>query len=288
MKIGVSSYCYSSLIGKDGFTLFDAIRHAGEAGFDEIEFTDFEAPEGDSMIGYAQKLREACEASNLQVVNFAVGSDFIDGSGGDPAKETARVKGLVDVAHALGARFMRHDTSWNPKDRVACRTYRDVIRKIVPYIREVADYAEAKGIRTMSENHGYLMQDSCRMEELVIAVGHPNYGLLVDIGNFMCADEASLDALPTAMPYAFHVHAKDFLWKDGAQERPDDSWFPTRQGHHLRGTVLGHGVVSVAQCLRFVKASGYGGTVSLEFEGLESPINAIERGLAFLRKCLCD
>jgi sugar phosphate isomerase/epimerase len=87
------------------------------------------------------------------------------------------------------------------------------------------------------------------------AVDHHNYGLLVDIGNFMCADESSLSALPAVMPYAFHVHAKDFLWKSGAEGRPDDSWFPTRGGNYLRGTILGHGVIPLAQCLAFIKAA---------------------------------
>ena len=284
MRIGVSSYCYSRLIGKDGFTLFDVIRHARQAGFDEIEFSDFEAPEGIRLVDYALKLREACDAAGLPVVNYAVSADFVDGSGGDPAKETERVKRHVDVAQALGARLMRHDASWGPKDRTSYRTYRDVISKVAKNINKVADYAEAKGIRTMCENHGYLLQDSNRMEELANAVGHPNFGLLVDIGNFMCADEACLSALPTVMPYAFHVHVKDFLWKDGSKERPDDSWFPTRLGHHLRGTVLGHGAVPVAQCLRFILGTGYDGSITLEFEGPESPIAAIERGCAFLRK----
>ena len=286
VKIAVSSYCYRNLLGKDGFTLFDVVRHARQAGFDEIEFSEFAPPEGDTLTDYAEELRDACDAAGLPVVNYAVGADFIDGSGGDPAKEAARVKGHVDVAKALGARLFRHDICHGRKCPAACHTYRDVIKKAAAHVRDVAGYAEAMGIRTMSENHGYLMQDSHRMEELVAAVGHPNFGLLVDFANFMCADEASLAALPTVMPYAFHVHAKDFLWKDGAQERPDESWLLTRQGHYLRGTVLGHGDVPVGQCLRFIRDAGYGGAVTLEFEGLESPICAIELGLAHLRRHL--
>jgi sugar phosphate isomerase/epimerase len=135
----------------------------------------------------------------------------------------------------------------------------------------------------MTENHGYFLQDSCRMEELVSAVGHPNYGLLVDMGNFMCADEVSVNALTTVMPYAFHVHAKDFLYKSGAEPRPDNSWFPTRAGNHLRGTILGHGVVSVGQCIEYVKKCGYTGVLSLEFEGSEEPLDAIRRGCEYMR-----
>jgi sugar phosphate isomerase/epimerase len=88
------------------------------------------------------------------------------------------------------------------------------------------------------------------------------------------------------MPYAFHVHAKDFLWKPGTEPAPDGSWFPTRAGNHLRGTVLGHGAASVAQCLRYVAGTGYGGAVSLEFEGMEDPLEAVRLGYEFMRKNL--
>jgi sugar phosphate isomerase/epimerase len=134
----------------------------------------------------------------------------------------------------------------------------------------------------MTENHGYFLQDSYRVEELVREVNHPNYGLLVDMGNFMCADETSLKALARVMPYAFHVHAKDFLLKSGTEPAPDDSWFPTRGGNHLRGTILGHGAVSVAQCINYIQGTGYNGAFSLEFEGPEEPLEAIRRGYAFL------
>ena len=41
----------------------------------------------------------------------------------------------------------------------------------------------------------------------------PNYGWLVDMGNFLCADDLPVHAVPIAAPYAFHVHVKDFLYK---------------------------------------------------------------------------
>jgi sugar phosphate isomerase/epimerase len=286
MKIGVSAYSYSKLIKRGAFTLFDAISHAKETGYDAIEFTTLTPPEGKSARDLAGELGDACGKAGLGVSCYAVSADFLNGlNGGDPGAEAERIKGEVDIARVLGAPMLRHDASWGIKETApaGCRTYRDAIRLIAPAIREVAEYAARSGIRTMTENHGQFLQESRRVEELVLAVDHPNYGLLVDIGNFLCADEPGLAALPTVMPYAFHVHAKDFLWKSGAQGRPDDSWFPTRAGNYLRGTVLGHGVVSVAQCLAFIKNSAYRGNISLEFEGAEEPLDAIRRGFEFLK-----
>ncbi|MDR0731872.1 MAG: sugar phosphate isomerase/epimerase [Treponema sp.] len=286
MKTGVSSYCFEGLRRGGSYTLFDAIAYAKKTGYDAIEFTEFPKSGDLTPQDLARKIRDACNAAGLFVANYAVSADFLYGSGGDIKRETARVKESVDIAKILGAPGMRHDSGWGFKDTALGRNYRDAIRIMAPAIREVSEYAAAAGIRTMCENHGTFMQDSYRMEELVLAVNHPNFGLLVDMGNFMCADEASLHALPTVMPYAFHVHAKDFLWKPGREPKPDNSWFSTRAGNHLRGTILGHGEVSAAQCIDYIKKSGYNGTISLEFEGPEEPLDAIRRGYEFIKACI--
>jgi sugar phosphate isomerase/epimerase len=286
MKTGISSYSFHRLLKGGKFTLFDAIDYTSRTGFDAIEFTDLAPPEGKGVEDFAKEIRDACAGAGLPVSCYAVQADFINGSEGNIHREIERVKACVDITKSLGASMLRHDACWGIKGSAKLRNYRDAIRLIAPAIREVTEYAAGFGIRTMTENHGHFLQDSYRMEELVLEVNHPNYGLLVDMGNFRCADETSITALARVMPYAFHVHAKDFLWKSGAEPRPDDSWFPTRGGNYLRGTILGHGVVSAAQCMRYIKNSGYDGTVSLEFEGLEEPLEAIRRGYEYLKACI--
>lgn len=296
MKIGVSSYSYTRLMKDGKFTLFDAILHARKTGFDVIEFSDFTPPgtlagsqqdsgsENRALQAFAGELAGACGDAGIGICNYATHADFLYGCDGDMKKEVQRLKARVDVAKILGSPMMRHDACWGLKDNSKARNWRDAVKIMAPAIREVTEYAASQGIKTMTENHGYFLQDSYRMEELVLAVNHPNYGLLVDMGNFMCADEISVNALANVMPYAFHVHAKDFLFRNGAESAPDDSWFPTRAGNHLRGTIAGHGVVGVGQCIRYVRKCGYDGVLSLEFEGSEEPLDAISRGYKFLRK----
>ena len=119
----------------------------------------------------------------------------------------------------------------------------------------------------------------------MLAVNHPNYGWLVDMGNFLCADEPPMHALPIAAPYAVHAHAKDFLLK---RENPGEGWFPTRNGWVLRGTVVGHGVVPIADCVQVLRDAGYDGWLSLEFEGMEENLTALRCGLAYLRKVTAE
>ncbi|MBR6570655.1 MAG: hypothetical protein IKK75_09395 [Clostridia bacterium] len=80
------------------------------------------------------------------------------------------------------------------------------------------------------------------------------------------------------------MHAKDFLRKPADAVAPGAGWFKSRDGQHIRGTVVGHGVVPVKECLDVIRESGYQGVVSLEFEGSEENIPAVINGLDYLRR----
>lgn len=74
------------------------------------------------------------------------------------------------------------------------------------------------------------------------------------------------------LPYVFHVHAKDFNIRSGARPDPGEGWRRTRGGNRSRGCIVGHGDVPVLWCLGLVNRSGYGATITIEFEGDEDPM----------------
>ena len=277
MKIGVSSYSYSRLVGSGKIRQIDVISKAKEAGFDVIEFSTISVPQGKTLKDYARELRDEAERVGIPIANYTIGADFVNGCGGDLRAEVERLKGEVDIAEILGAPGMRHDITYNmPRGRFA--TFDDAIAAIAPAVREVSEYAASKGIRTMTENHGFISQDSTRVERLVSAVGHPNFGVLIDIGNFSCADEDQAVAVGRLAPLAFHVHAKDFHIKSGNGVNPGEGWFMSRGGNFLRGAIIGHGDVPLLQALRALKRTGYDGVLSVEFEGMEDPETGIRIG----------
>ena len=282
MKIGVSSYSYSHHMQATGCDFFEVARLAKEHGFDAIEFLDLTKREQDeTVIDTAKALRKHCEELGIQIAAYTIGADLLNGRGGPAEEEVARLKGCVDICAALGAPVMRHDVAWGLPEGM---TWEEGIEVLIPRIREVTEYAAAKGVRTCTENHGFIYQDSNRVKMIIDGVNHPNYGWLIDIGNFICADEDNLSAVKVAAPYAFHVHAKDFLRKPAEAVAPGAGWFNTRGGNHVRGTVVGHGVVPVKECLDVIRESGYQGIVSLEFEGMEENIPAVKAGLDYLRR----
>lgn len=279
MKISVSSYSFSQYIAKGLLTQFTCIEKAKELGFDAIEFIDLDTPEGMSEEEYARRIKDECDRVGLPVSNYTVWADLI---GKNTEEEVARLQKKVDVAAILGSASMRHDATWTQP--VNTRGLRHMIEPLAKGIREVTSYAESKGIRTMMENHGTFLQDADRVESIITAVGHPNFGWLCDMGNFLCADENPAVSCGKAAPYLFYAHAKDFIVKSGNEPDPGEGFFKSRSGNYLRGTIVGHGAVPVKQCLQIFKNSGYDGYLGVEFEGIEDCIQGLSIGLANLRR----
>jgi len=287
MRLGVSSYSYASAVKNGRIRFTDIPRLAKEAGFDELEFSAFMLSEGETTEGMARTLRDECERDGIPVGNYTIAGDFLTGSGGELSAEVERLKREVDVAVILGSPRMRHDaTRGLSPDAPHYTGYDDVLSTLADGCRLVTEYAARHNIRTMMENHGFFAQDSDRVEKLVRAVAHPNFGLLLDIGNFLCADESPEAAIGKLARYAFHVHAKDFHTKPGNTIDPGEGWFLSRGGNYLRGAIAGHGDVGLFQCLKQLKRGGYDGTVSLEFEGLEDPERGLAIGYANVRRYL--
>jgi sugar phosphate isomerase/epimerase len=284
MKIGVSSYSFSNLINNGSMTQFEVIKKAKEPGFDVLEFAGLSVPEGESIEAYALRVKEECVAVGIEMGNYTIGADLINGSNGNLNKEIDRLKGEVNIAKILGAPGMRHDaTSGFKPGSIGPKGFDDALPTLIKGCRVVTEYAYELGIKTMVENHGFFCQDSERVEKLINGVNHKNFGALIDIGNFLCADEDPTKAVGRLIPYASHVHAKDFHIKSGSGPNPGEGWFCSRGGNYLRGAILGHGNAPVTQCLRIIKNSGYNGTISIEFEGLEDPLLGIKIGLFNLR-----
>lgn len=280
MKLSVSTYSFHAYAKRGARAIFDAIDYAKAVGFDGIDFTDAGLPY-EEYLPYASRVGEYCREKGISPACFCTAADFLKG---DLDAEIARVKQQVDKAAAYGVSVMRHDVAGFMSNFRGIGSYENALARLSRGAREVTLYAEQKGIRTCTENHGFYSQDSTRIEALISAVNHPNFGALVDIGNFLCADEAPAEAVGRLAQYAFHAHAKDFYFRDGALEDPGAGWICTRAGNHLKGAIIGHGVVPVRQCIETLKRHGFDGYIGLEFEGAEDPLVGIRMGFENLKR----
>ena len=278
MNVSLSTYSFNSFMTRGEMTLLDAPKKARELGFSYIEIcANTELEDGDTE--YAERLRRECDDNGLTVSTFVFGADLLSGNkrlGNTPDMEVERVKKLVDIAVILGAPIIRHDVFFSLGDYPSFDKALDVV---VPRVREISLYAKERGVKTSVENHGFICQDPDRVEKLFVAVDCDNFGLLTDMGNFLCADCDPALSVSRVAKYTTYVHAKDFYFKKGDTiDTPGRGFFSTRGGNYLKGAPIGHGCVPVTQCLKILKAQGYDGLVTLEYEGAEDPIRGIEIG----------
>lgn len=282
MKIGVSLYSFHAYANNDSLGIKGCIKKAAELGIEGLDFIEVGLGYED-YLAYAADIRAYCRDLGIEPVCFCTGADLLNCA--DIKEEIARIKRNVDIAAAYGCSVMRHDATGGYKPEVKVgRGFDNALEILVPAIREITRYAESLGVVTTVENHGFYAQDSDRIEKLVNAVNEKNFGTLVDIGNFNCADENSVNAVGRMAPYARHAHAKDFHIKSGMLDNPGTGWFQSRGCNYLRGAIIGHGDVPVHQCVNALKRAGYDGYLAIEFEGMEDPITGITVGYNNLKQ----
>lgn len=282
METAVSSYSFRKMILNQGISIFEVIEKAKEIGFDAIEFTNLElSTEDENIFELAEKVKAKADEVGIKISCYSVSADLLFGSDGDLEKEIEAVKRKVDIANTLGVKLMRHDVAFSsPKSPLG---FNNVLPRLAEGCKKITEYAKGFGIKTMVENHGFFCQDSERMEALVNAVGDENFGLQVDMGNFLCVDEDPVLAVSRCAPYAYNAHVKDFIYKSGEGDAVD-GFIHTRGGAYIRGTVAGHGIVPLKQCTRALKKAGYDGFLTLEFEGWEETERAICSGFEKLNQ----
>ena len=288
MKTSVSSYSFASMMMKYGDTHLTIIEKAKNIGFDAIEFTDLDVPEGQTELEYAKAIKAEAQRVGLEISGYSISADLLSGSGGDLDKEIERIKAKIDVAEALGTKLVRHDATFSfLNNKRGYNGFVNVLDRLAYGCREITQYAKSKGIRTAVENHGFFCQDSDRIELLVNTVADENFGIQLDMGNFLCVDENPATAVGRCAPYAFNLHAKDFIFKNGEEGYPGAGFMQTRGGNFIRGTVLGHGIVPIKQCISIMKSNGYDGYITLEFEGVEDLNFALQQGFVYMKTHCC-
>ncbi len=279
MKISVSSYSFQQYINAGKLNLKGTVKKAHDMGFEAIEFLDMPGATYEDQVAFAGELRKEADKYGMTINAYTIGACLYRGSPEADKAEVERLKKQVDIAALLGCTVMRHDACYALDKTGNARSFGMMLPTMAANIRQVTEYAASRGVRTAVENHGFVAQDSYRVEQLFNAVGHDNFGLLVDVGNFVCADEDNVTAVSRVAPYAIHVHAKDMY----RSAEPLPGYGQTRACNYFKGAIIGEGDVNVEKCLKVLHRAGYDGYCSIEFEGSEDCIYGIETGLRNLR-----
>lgn len=270
MKLGISSYSLYQAMQQGRMTIGEGMGWAAGIGARHIEIVPGLGFGFDEAGVLERQLARRAKELNLELSNYAIGANFITESEEAYEAEIVRVLAEVDRANRLGIQLMRHDVA--SREDTSILRFNEDLEKLASACRRIADHAAGYGITTSVENHGYYVQSSDRIRTLVQAVDRPNFKTTLDVGNFVCVDENPLTAVRNNLPIASMVHIKDFYIRP-ARLNPGEGWFRSSDGSYLRGAIAGQGDLDLYAILAHVKASGYDGFLSIEYEGMEDCLN---------------
>ncbi|WP_025845749.1 sugar phosphate isomerase/epimerase family protein [Paenibacillus ehimensis] len=269
MKLGLSTYSLYRAIDKKEMTVTEAIRWIADNGGEHVEIV----PIGYDLTnnpGLIEDIRKTADQAGLDISGYAVGANFVQATLEAYELEIEKTIRQVDIARDLGVKRMRHDVASRPIPETSIRQFEADLPRLVEACRRIADYAAQFDIVTSVENHGFYLQASDRVLRLVHEVDRANFKTTLDIGNFLCVDEDPVSAVSKNISFASMVHLKDF-YRRPSYRNPGEGWFKSTHGNFLRGAIVGQGDIDMPEVIRVLKASGYDGYLSVEFEGMEDP-----------------
>jgi sugar phosphate isomerase/epimerase len=284
IQLAVSTYSLARWRRERGKSLVQSLQWLADNGVHGVEFSGIDEEDLSKAPRRAAALRRLCDKLNLQIHGYCIGAELLCAAQAQ-AEAVGQLKRHVEVAAALGVTHMRHDVTRGDFNAVkghrGPKTFAAALKMVTPAIRIVADHAAQRGVRTSLENHGFYCQAPNRVEQIIKHVNHENFGLTLDMGNFLCVNADPVAAVRQLLPWALHVHVKDFHIRS-KRDLPLTGWFATPTPIALRGAIVGHGHIDIPAQLALLRKARYDGWLSLEFEGLEDPELAIREGLAYL------
>ena len=164
----------------------------------------------------------------------------------DKALSEASLKTCVAnlaVAARLGAKVVGFSLGWN--GRVA-REGR--LRIAVPLIGRLADAAKDHGLKICCENFDYL--HPTEMVYIFQQVGRENAGIQNDIGNWLITGDDPVLATEVCNPYLVHVHARDYVLRNGV----------------FTSVAIGQGMTDFPKALELLRQAPVPGPVTLSME----------------------
>lgn len=232
------------------------IDYCGSLGLDGTELTSYFFPPAFDR-AYLNGLKRRAHIAGVDISGGAIGNNFTLPPGEKLDEQVTHAKTWVDHYAALGAPVVRIFAGSPPEGT----SQEEAIRRCVPVIERVCEYAGSRGVMLALENHDFTTNVE-RMLQIVKAVGSPWFGVNFDSGNFH-SDDPYADMQQVA-PYAINAQIKTEIRSVGEQAKPAD----------------------LSRVVEIIKDAHYSGYLVLEYEAGEDPYTAIPRHVSTLRRLI--
>ena len=232
------------------------IDYCASLGLDGAELTSYFFPESFDR-DYLNDLKRRAHVAGLDISGGAIRNNFTHPAGERLDEDIAHTKKWIDHYAALGAPVIRIFAGSPPEGT----SEEEAIRRCVPVIERVCEYAASRGVMLALENHDFT-RDAGRMLQIVEAVESPWFGVNFDSGNFQ-SDDPYAD-MERIAPYAINAQIKTEIRTAGGRSGPAD----------------------LSRIVGILRDADYSGYIVLEYEAEENPYEAIPRHVEALRELI--
>lgn len=268
-RFSISTYSFWQFRGQK-VPIETCIDHAARMNFDGLEILEMQMT--DSSNSYLQQLKRRAHSNGLPLCGFSTHQGFVSPDSTRRQDNIKKTIASIEQAYRLGIPTMRINTGrWGTiksfdtlmenrgiEPRLEGYTDDDAYKWVIQSIEECLPVAEKCGVVLGLENHWGLGRTAAGVLKIVDTIKSPWLQATLDTGNFLEDMYQQMEALA---PAACFVQAKTY--------NGGGTWY-----------TLDIDYVQVATILH---DAGYGGWVSLEFEGKDDPFVAIPKNLELLR-----
>ena len=269
VKCGVSSYSFWHFRGPK-FPMETVIHRAGALGIQGVEVLHRQM-ESDER-AYQHRLKRHAFLNGVDLICLSIHQNFVSPDPEVRRQNVAHTVHCIQSAHEMGIPCIRLNSGrWGTVESfdrlmelrgeeppLPGHIEDEAFEWCIEAAGQCVEAAEKHGVLLALENHWGLTREPEGVLRIVDAIGSPWLGVLMDTGNFLEAPYGKLEQLAGRAAY---VHAKTYF---GGGE-----WYTLDLDYRKVAAILAK--------------AGYGGYVSLEFEGKEDAETAVPKSLALLR-----
>ena len=235
LRTAICAYSFRTELGSKKMSYNDLVDLAVDLDVDGLDLTVYWFPS--TSDDFLIPLRNYAFANGVEIPSISVRTNCCQPTAELRAKETQTIKDWVDVAVKLGAGHIRVFGGTVPKTS----TEDTAAGWVVEVLKDAGAYAAKRGVVLGLENHGGITERADRIIDILKRVDLPSVRVNLDMGNF---HKDAYRQLQQIAPYAANVQVKVDLRDETGKEVPAD-W---------------------ERIIRMLKASGYRGYLSLEYE----------------------
>lgn len=218
-----------------------AARVKQEFGVPGVEPLSAHFPSTDEK--YLHEFREAIEKAGVHAVNLAAdnANSFYDADAGTRKKAVEYARKWIDVAVVIGAPSVRTAIA-------GAKNAKPDVHVAAEQLKQVAEYGAKRNVVVNLENDNLESEDAFFLVKVIEKVNHPYLHALPDFCNSMASgsEKFNYDAMTALFPLAYCIcHVKDSE--------------VVEEGKVIR--------VDLKKTFGILKASGYRGYCSMEWEG---------------------